>query len=53
MRMRTTSEIGALFGDLELVEPGLVHQPLWRPDPDELPDVADDYPGVAGLGRLR
>jgi SAM-dependent methyltransferase len=53
MRMRTTSEIGALFGDLELVEPGLVHQPLWRPDPDEVPDVADDYPGVAGLGQLR
>jgi O-methyltransferase involved in polyketide biosynthesis len=29
---RTRSEILALFGDFELVEPGLVQTPLWRPD---------------------
>ena len=52
MRMRTRAEIAALFGDLELVEPGLVAPPLWWPDPaDDPPLVAADYPGVAGLGR--
>jgi SAM-dependent methyltransferase len=54
MHMRTRTEIAALFGDLELVEPGLVPPPLWRPDPaDDRPEVGDDYPGVAGLGRRR
>lgn len=54
MHMRTRAEIAALFGDLELVEPGLVPPPLWRPDPgDEQPEVGDDYPGMAGLGRRR
>jgi hypothetical protein len=54
MHMRTTAEIAALFGDLELVAPGLVHPPLWRPDPeDEPPEVRSDYPGVAGIGRRR
>ena len=38
MHMRTRTEIAALFGDLELVEPGLVPPPQWRPDP------ADDDP---------
>jgi len=54
LHMRTRSEIAALFGDLELVDPGLVHPPLWRPDPaDGEPHVGDDYPGVAGMGRKR
>jgi hypothetical protein len=54
MHLRTRSEIAALFGDLELVEPGLVYPPLWRPDPaDDRPEVGDDYPGVAGLARRR
>jgi O-methyltransferase involved in polyketide biosynthesis len=29
---RTPREIEAFFGDFELVEPGLVHAPDWRPD---------------------
>ncbi|MEU4230605.1 SAM-dependent methyltransferase [Nonomuraea sp. NPDC026600] len=29
---RTPGEIRAFFGDFELVEPGLVHAPDWRPD---------------------
>lgn len=54
MHMRTRTEIAALFGDLELVEPGLVPPPQWRPDPaDDDPEAGDDYPGVAGLGRRR
>jgi hypothetical protein len=52
MHMRTRAEIAALFGHLELVAPGLVHPPLWRPDPaDCRPAIGDDYPGFAGLGR--
>ena len=30
--MRDRAEITALFGDFELVEPGVVQLPLWRPD---------------------
>ncbi|WP_316528826.1 SAM-dependent methyltransferase [Kitasatospora brasiliensis] len=32
-RWRTDEEILGLFGDLELLEPGLVPCPLWRPEP--------------------
>jgi hypothetical protein len=32
-RWRTDEEIAGLFGDLELLEPGLVCCPLWRPEP--------------------
>ncbi|MBX6388067.1 MAG: SAM-dependent methyltransferase [Frankia sp.] len=31
-RFRTFEEIGRFFDGLELVEPGLVYSPLWRPD---------------------
>jgi hypothetical protein len=52
MHPRTTAEIAALFGDLELVDPGLVPVPCWRPDPaDDAPHVPDDHPMFAGLGR--
>ena len=53
VRLRTPEEILAIFGDLELVEPGLVPSPLWRPDPGDQEDteVADDYPVHAGVGR--
>ena len=33
VRFRTLPEVRALFGDLRLVEPGLVTVPEWRPDP--------------------
>jgi DNA-binding NarL/FixJ family response regulator len=33
VRFRTLPEVRALFGDLSLVEPGLVPIPEWRPDP--------------------
>jgi S-adenosyl methyltransferase len=33
VRFRTLPEVRALFGDLKLVEPGLVAVPEWRPDP--------------------
>ena len=33
VRFRTLCEVSRLFGDLPLVEPGLVPIPEWRPDP--------------------
>jgi hypothetical protein len=54
LHMRTREEIATLFGDLEMVEPGLVHPPMWRPEPGDTDRVvAPDYPGVAGVGRKR
>ncbi|MFJ5924619.1 SAM-dependent methyltransferase [Kitasatospora sp. NPDC092948] len=38
-RWRTDQEITALFGDLELLSPGLVNCPLWRPDPAPAADA--------------
>ena len=51
-RMRSGEEILRFFGGFELVDPGLVYVPLWRPDPGA--DVSGD-PGkfwvLAGAGR--
>lgn len=52
--LRTTDEVAALFGDLELVAPGLVRLPLWRHDQDhdeDAPPVPDEYPYRAAVGR--
>jgi hypothetical protein len=55
VRLRTESEVAALFGTLTMVEPGLVLMPRWRPDPvdDRIAGapVGDDYPVFAGLAR--
>jgi hypothetical protein len=32
LRFRSSAEVAALFDGLELVEPGLVRAPEWRPD---------------------
>ncbi len=52
-QFRTMAEIAGFFGDLELVEPGLVLVPDWRPDP-ETPQVSD-HPvlGMACAGVAR
>jgi hypothetical protein len=51
-RTRTGAEIMRFFEGLELVEPGLVYLPLWRPDgkPQKDPERAWFY---AGVGRTR
>jgi hypothetical protein len=36
---RTQEEITELFGDTELVEPGVVQTQLWRPDPGDRTDL--------------
>ncbi|MEV7598270.1 SAM-dependent methyltransferase [Kitasatospora sp. NPDC089797] len=44
---RTDEEILALFGDLELLEPGLVPCPLWRPGAGDAASAAGDARPVA------
>ena len=46
------NQITALFDGYELVEPGLVYLPQWRPEPDG-PGVErpERFPGLAGVGR--
>jgi SAM-dependent methyltransferase len=54
MTMRSRTEIARLFDGFDLVEPGLVWLPLWRPDRTE---DAEQQPerttGYAGVGRKR
>ncbi|HYS36075.1 MAG TPA: SAM-dependent methyltransferase [Pseudonocardiaceae bacterium] len=50
--LRTQTEVLAQFGEWRLVEPGVVHVPLWRPD---TPDKVDEHPQrfntFAGMAR--
>ncbi|MEH6375789.1 SAM-dependent methyltransferase [Streptomyces sp. KLMMK] len=53
--MRSRPEVARFFDGFEMVEPGLVAMPDWRPDPVESAGGADDdpamYVGFAGVGR--
>ena len=52
LRMRTPAEVEAMFGDLTLLDPGVVRIPLWRPEsPSAIPAGVDGYPGLAGVAR--
>ncbi|MEQ3550762.1 SAM-dependent methyltransferase [Pseudonocardia nematodicida] len=51
MRMRSVEEVRTLFGDLTLLDPGVVRIPAWRPESPVGPE-AERYPGVAGVARL-
>ena len=52
-RSRRRDEILRFFGDWQLVEPGLVFAPLWRPEGED--DVLLDQPGrgltLAGVAK--
>ncbi|MCX5059464.1 SAM-dependent methyltransferase [Streptomyces sp. NBC_00201] len=49
---RSHDEIRGLFAGFDLVDPGLVYVPLWRPAPDDLiPDKPSEYWVYAGVGR--
>ncbi|HEY3952295.1 MAG TPA: SAM-dependent methyltransferase [Streptosporangiaceae bacterium] len=48
--MRTRAEILGFFDDLEMVGPGLVQLPAWRPDP-AAPPVKGPVPFWCGVGR--
>ena len=48
-QLRTPAEIEGLFDGLELLEPGVVSCPLWRPQ-ILTPDPVDEF---CGVGRKR
>ncbi|MER5451509.1 SAM-dependent methyltransferase [Streptomyces sp. NPDC002766] len=49
---RSHDEILGFFDGFDLTEPGLVHVPMWRPDPqDQVPDNPSEYWVYAGVGR--
>jgi hypothetical protein len=53
LRMRSRAELLPLFDGFELLEPGLVPMPLWRPEPGD-PDAAATgrfWGGLAGVAR--
>ncbi|MEV6305525.1 SAM-dependent methyltransferase [Actinoplanes sp. NPDC051861] len=45
--LREVADFTSFFDGLDLVEPGVVPTPLWRPDSDDRPDVD----GYAAMGR--
>jgi hypothetical protein len=52
MTMRSREQILGLFDGWELVEPGLVYLPEWRPDPGApAVDRPERFTGLAGVGR--
>jgi len=51
-RARSRAEILRFFGDFELVDPGLVYLPQWRPDsPDQVPADPSRLWFLAGVAR--
>ena len=48
-KLRTPEEIASYFDGLELVEPGVVPCPRWRPDEDV--DTPSDIDAFGGVGR--
>lgn len=48
---RSRAEILALFSGFDLVEPGLVSTPLWRPESPDIAQGADRSVIIAGVGR--
>jgi O-methyltransferase involved in polyketide biosynthesis len=52
--MRTRSAVAGFFDGLELVEPGVVWSPQWRPEPGDPADFVDNPQfavGLCGVGR--
>jgi SAM-dependent methyltransferase len=53
VRTRSKAEIAALFGELPLVEPGIVPTPLWLPEsPQDVGPDAARFPGFAAVARV-
>jgi S-adenosyl methyltransferase len=51
---RTREAVEGLFDGFDLVEPGLVWSPLWRPEhPDEVGDHPERAAAYVGVGRKR
>ncbi|MFE6282129.1 SAM-dependent methyltransferase [Streptomyces sp. NPDC057877] len=45
--LRSPEQLAAYYEGLELLEPGIVSCPLWRPEPGTTPEPTDIYGGVA------
>ena len=51
-QLRTTEEFAPFFGDWEMIDPGLVYAPAWRPDGDSLFVLAPSQSRIlAGVAR--
>jgi hypothetical protein len=50
VQFRTRPEVEALFGGLELIEPGVVPVPQWHPDPDTPSERDHPVLGLACAG---
>ncbi|HEX5543737.1 MAG TPA: SAM-dependent methyltransferase, partial [Micromonospora sp.] len=52
INLRSRAEISSFFGDFTILEPGVVHMPLWRPDaPSDVDDNPARFGAFGGLGR--
>ncbi|WP_327320114.1 SAM-dependent methyltransferase [Streptomyces sp. NBC_01235] len=49
--VRGIEEIGGFFEGLELVEPGIVQVPKWRPNPDDSANFTGAVDAYCGVGR--
>jgi hypothetical protein len=50
-RLRSPEQVAGLFAGLELVEPGVVPVPRWRPDPTKGDGPPREIDAVGGVGR--
>lgn len=50
-RARDHATVKTFFDGFELLEPGLVRLPLWRPDGDGMPENPEQSAGYAGVAR--
>jgi hypothetical protein len=52
VRVRSRAEILRFFDGFDLVDPGLVYIPQWRPDsPQDVPEDPSKFWGLVGVGR--
>lgn len=51
MTMRTPDQVRRLFDGYELLDPGVVYLPQWRPEPGPVDERPERFTGVAGVGR--
>lgn len=52
MTMRTREQVTALFEGFDVVDPGVVFLPLWRPEsPDDVDEHPERFTGLAAVGR--
>ncbi|MEV0678009.1 SAM-dependent methyltransferase [Actinosynnema sp. NPDC050436] len=52
MTMRSHDQVRALLAGFDVVEPGVVHLPLWRPtSPEDVDEHPERFAGLAAVGR--